>query len=91
MTCIHAGEAMILVQVLKKDGTHGKFELAVLNQNTANVNFEGYILHLRSLCKTRVTLNLFQGLLQKIDILAFKDYVVTDAETPNIRGTPSSA
>jgi hypothetical protein len=38
-------------------------------------------LNSRTLCKTRVTLNLFQGLLQKIDVLAFKDNVVTDAET----------
>ncbi|SHF38864.1 hypothetical protein SAMN05443144_10833 [Fodinibius roseus] len=49
VTCIHAGEATILVQVLKKDGTHGKFELDVLTQNTANVDFEEYGLHLEKL------------------------------------------
>ena len=49
VTCIHAGEATILVRVAREDKIVGRFELTALNQETGTVHFEEYRLHLEEL------------------------------------------
>lgn len=49
VTCIHQGEATVLVQVTQKDKPIGNFELTALNRDTAVAAFEGYTLHLEKL------------------------------------------
>lgn len=49
VTCIHQGEATVLVRITQKDKPIGNFELTALNQNTAVAALEGYTLHLEKL------------------------------------------
>ena len=49
VTCIHAGEATVLVRVASKEKEIGRFELTALDRTSASAEFEGYVLHLEEL------------------------------------------